>query len=228
MSDSIVVSLNIGLPAEVIYDETQAMLSGIMKKTVAGKVFLDTLGFAGDGSADRVNHGGADKAVCVYCHDHYPYWEKELSRKLAPGAFGENLTIKGYAESEVCIGDIFRIGEATVQCTQPRQPCHKLNKVFGLPELAVHVQQSGYTGYYLRVLKPGQVQSGDTIEFLQKGAEEFSITAANQIMYGMDKWNFDKVKKIISLKFLSRSWTETFRRRLENREIESTEKRLGA
>ncbi|OGW24039.1 MAG: hypothetical protein A3K09_03355 [Nitrospinae bacterium RIFCSPLOWO2_12_FULL_47_7] len=220
--DSVVVSLNIGIPAEIVYDDNEAILSAILKKPVTGKIFLDTLGFAGDSSADRVNHGGADKAVCVYCHDHYPYWEKELSRKLAPGAFGENLTVKGFGEDDVCIGDIFCIGEATVQCTQPRQPCHKLNKVFALPELAVHVQQSGYTGYYLRVLKPGRVQAGDKIELLQKGAKEFSISEANRIMYGIDKWNYGKIRKIIALNFLSRSWLETFRKRLKNREIEST------
>ncbi len=213
-----IISLNIGLPSAVTYNGTKVMVSAIMKKPVTEKMFLDKLGFAGDGSADRIHHGGADKAVCVYCHDHYAYWEKELSRKLEPAAFGENLTVAGLVEDNVRIGDIFKIGEATVQCTQPRQPCHKLNKIFGLPEMAAYVQQTGYTGYYLRVLTPGWVSPGDKIELLQSGAEEFSITAANQLMHGRDKWDFERIRKIISLKFLSISWLETFRERLETRQ----------
>lgn len=217
-SKKYIVSLNIGLPAAVTYNETKVMVSAIMKKPVTGKIFLDKLGFTGDGSADRIHHGGEDKAVCAYCHNHYAYWERELSRKLEPAAFGENLTIAGLVEDKVHIGDIFKIGEATVQCTQPRQPCHKLNKKFGLPEMATYVQQTGYTGFYLRVITQGWVSPGDRVELLQTGADEFSITEANQLMHGKDKWNFERIRKIISLKFLSISWLETFRERLETRQ----------
>lgn len=217
-TEAIIYSLNVGLPSNVDYAEGQAMHSGILKRPVTGKVHLGQLGFDGDGSADRINHGGVDKAICVYCHDHYPYWEKELSKKLAPGAFGENLTMTALTEDKVHIGDIYSIGTAKVQCSQPRQPCHKLNKIYGLPDMATRVQKCGYTGFYLRVLEPGLVEPGSKMELLQKGDEEFSISAANQLMYGHDKWSFDKLRKIIALKFLSVSWKDTFQSRLESRD----------
>lgn len=221
-----ILSLNVGLPANVIYDGNQTMKSGILKRPVSGKVLLGRLGFEGDGSADRVNHGGEEKAVCVYCHDHYPYWERELSKKLSPGAFGENLTMTGLTEDKVHIGDIYRVGEATVQCSQPRQPCHKLNKIYGLQDMAARVQHSGFTGFYLRVLESGLVEAGSKVELLQKGDENFSISAANQLMYGDDKWNYIKIRAILALKFLSISWKDTFQKRLDNREVKDVNDRL--
>ena len=111
--------------------------------------------FDGDRQADRVNHGGLEKAVCVYPFDHYPYWSRQLGGDLRPGAFSENLTVSGAIETEVCVGDVFRIGEASVQVSQPRMPCAKLagkNGAKMLPKLMVNV---GYTGFYMRVLSEG-------------------------------------------------------------------------
>lgn len=225
-SPATIISLNVGLPSVVAYDGIQTMYSGIVKKPVTGSVFLDTLGFEGDGSADRVNHGGMDKAVCVYCHDHYPFWEKALSKTLVPGAFGENLSVAGLAEDEVHVGDVYLIGAAKVQCSQPRQPCHKLNKFYGLPDMAARVQNSGYTGFYVRVLEPGRVQPASPMKLVQKGEMEFSISAANQLMYGDEQWNFDKIRRFMAVQALSTSWKEAFSRRLEHRAIESTRNRL--
>lgn len=106
------VSLNIARPDKINLNGSRKLFTGILKKPVPGKIFLDTLGFRGDGVGDPVHHGGEDKAVCVYCVDHFSFWEGELDRKLKPGAFGENLSVTGLPETQVHIGDIFRVGEA--------------------------------------------------------------------------------------------------------------------
>ncbi|MBI4384715.1 MAG: MOSC domain-containing protein [Nitrospinae bacterium] len=220
------VSLNVGLPVDIVYDGSKTMRSGILKKPSAGKVYLREWGFDGDGSADLVHHRGADKAVCAYCHERYPYWEKELSRPLSPGAFGENLTVSGLTEKTAFIGDIYRLGEAEIQCSQPRQPCHKLSRFLGVQEMACMVRKTGFSGFYFRVLKPGWVEVGDELALVKKGSRKFSIDDANNIMHGADKMNFARLRKIVELKFLSQSWRETFGKRLFNRAPESVEKRL--
>ncbi len=121
------LSINIGLPKEVTYGG-KVIHTGINKKQVKEPVYLSFVKFNGDGQADLVHHGGVDKAVCVYTSDHYPYWEKELNQNLVYGAFGENITVNGMREEDVCIGDTFELGQAIVQVTQPRQPCFKLAK----------------------------------------------------------------------------------------------------
>ena len=208
------VSLNIGLPATVVYDGNRDMRSGILKKPVRGKVFLDRLGFAGDGVSDSANHGGDDKAICGYCFDHYGYWERELDRKLAFAAFGENLTISGLVETVIRIGDIYRLGEAEIQCTQPRQPCLKLNRIFGLKDMARKVQTTGFSGYYFRVLTPGWVAYDSALSLLQPGPGQFSVEAANNLMHGDDQRDLNKLREIVSFPPLSQSWREVFAQRL--------------
>jgi len=212
----VIQSINIANPGQVTLADNCKMFSGIHKKPVSGKIYLDTLGFNGDGVADPRHHGGEDKAVCVYCIDHYPYWEKELGRKLRMGNFGENLSVTGLNESRVHIGDIFRIGEAQVQCSQPRQPCHKLNKIFDLQEMACQVQTTGYSGYYLRVIEAGWVEPGAEIVFVHEDKNRFSIEAANDLMH-KNKSDVEKIREILSIDALSTSWRETFQNRLEQK-----------
>lgn len=187
--------------------------SAIQKKPVTGKTYLDFLGFEGDQVADLRHHGGRDKAVCVYSEDHFPFWGKELSRSLSPGVFGENLTLKNVNEHEVRIGDIFKVGEAEVQCSQPRQPCHKLNKVFNYQKMACRVQTTGYSGFYMRVIKPGWLQSGDLFELLKPDPHRISVDDANRLMHE-DKKNSSKLKKILSLEALSQEWRDIYEKRL--------------
>lgn len=207
-------SINIAIPGNVVFPNNRKIFSGIQKKPVEGKIFLDKLGFRGDGVADNRFHGGGDKAVCVYCVDHFPFWEKELNRELNYGAFGENLSVTGATETKVHIGDIFKIGEAEVQCTQPRQPCHKLNKIFDFQGMACRVQTMGFSGYYLRVLKPGWVEANSGITRLQDGANKVSVETANYLMH-KNKKDWDGIREILSLEALSDEWRETFQKRLE-------------
>ncbi|MED0960428.1 MOSC domain-containing protein [Bacillus paramycoides] len=220
-----VLSLNIGLPKEVIYGG-KLIQTGINKKQVKKPVFLSFLKFNGDGQADLVHHGGVDKAVCVYSGDHYPYWEKELNQELVYGAFGENITARGMREEDVCIGDSFQFGEATVQITQPRQPCFKLAKKYNIPKLPLYFQDTGYTGFYFRVLKEGWISPIDTLKLLKPDPKGVSVSFANRIMH-KEKQNFEGLKRILEVNALSASWRKTFEKRIKGEEINTKERLEG-
>ena len=138
------ISINVGLPTEHIYGEQRVVTGGYKQPVAAAR--LHTRGLVGDGQADLVNHGSPDQAVLAFAFDHYPYWQSRLGRELAPGAFSENLTAEGATETDICVGDIFRVGEAVIQATQPRQPCSKLARKLGEPRLVdwiVEARQGG-------------------------------------------------------------------------------------
>lgn len=177
----LIVSINISQP-QLRQRNGSEVLTGGDKLPVASAE-LHTLGFAGDGQADTVNHGGPDKAVCVYSFDHYAHWEQTLGRALQLGAFSENLTISELSEAAACIGDIFRAGEALVQVSQPRMPCAKLAGKHGEPELVKWVSDTNFTGFYLRVLEEGPVAAGDPFTLVHAHPERISIAAVNDIIY---------------------------------------------
>lgn len=174
--------MNVALPSTQRYGEEEVRTGGA-KRPVQSAV-LRTTGFDGDGQADLVNHGGPEKAVCVYPFDHYAHWERVLGRRLEPGALSENLTVSGAVESGVCIGDVFGVGEAVVQVSQPRTPCSKLARKNGERLLTKWVGQTGYSGYYLRVLSGGLVSTGDAFERIENHPERISIADVNEIVYG--------------------------------------------
>ena len=211
----LIKSINTGTPREITYAEGRKLRTSLQRNPVKEKIFLDLMGFEGDQVADPINHGGHDKAVCGYPANHYPFWEGELSRSMPPASFGENLTIEGLTEDNIHIGDIFRIGEAEVQCTQPRQPCHKLTKIFGFPKLASRLQQLGYCGYYFRVLKQGWLQTGMTLEKIHSDKEGIAILDAHYLMY-RDKTKYEAIEKLMNHPALSESWKDAFGKRLAN------------
>ena len=219
------LSLNIGLPKEVTYGG-KVVHTGINKKQVKEPVYLSFVKFNGDGQADLVHHGGVDKAVCVYTGDHYPYWEKELNQDLVYGAFGENITVSGMSEEDVCIGDTFELGQAIVQVTQPRQPCFKKKKKYNIPKLPLYFQETGYTGFYFRVLKEGWVSSVDTLKRLQSDPKGVSVAFANRIMH-KEKQNIEGVKRILEVNALSNSWRKSFEKRISGEEINTKERIEG-
>jgi MOSC domain-containing protein YiiM len=176
-----IISLNVGLPSAQRYEGREVITAGA-KKPVPRAV-LRFGNFDGDQQADQVNHGGFEKAVCVYPFDHYPYWSRQLGRDLKPGAFSENLTISGAIETEVCVGDVFQIGEAMVQVSQPRMPCAKLagkNESKLLPKLMANV---GYTGFYMRVLSEGLVAADDGFDLVRAHPDRITIAEVNSIIY---------------------------------------------
>ena len=213
----IVEFINIGLPNKITYGDSKTMYSGIFKTPISGYIILKKLGFVGDDSADKRFHGGEDKALCVYSFEHYSFWEQEILKKLSPGAFGENLTVSGLDEKQVCLGDIFSFGNAKVQISLPREPCHKLNKIFNKNDMACKFQKTGFTGFYLRVLKGGTVKPKMALRLLQKGKHEITIAEANDLMFRKTKRNYERIEKALSLNFLSESWKQGYRKRLEKR-----------
>jgi MOSC domain-containing protein YiiM len=209
-----IVSINIGSPELVsIGAGPKKHNSGIFKKPISGSVRLGEFGFNGDGVGDTRIHGGADKAVCAYCVEHFSHWNQMLGREIFPGSFGENLSLSGMPETLVNIGDIYDLGSAQIQVTQPRQPCHKLNKVFNEPGIACSVKKTGFSGYYFRVLKVGEVESGSTLKRVREDFNKFSIEKANALLRkgGSD---IQAMEELISIQSLSDEWREMIQMRL--------------
>ncbi|MFC5598427.1 MOSC domain-containing protein [Deinococcus cellulosilyticus] len=176
----ILQTLSIGQAQEHPY-QSGLVSSAIVKSSTSEPLQLTLTGLVGDQQADLRYHGGPDKAICVYPAEHYAFWKEKLGRELPVPGFGENFTTLGLLEAEVCIGDVYQVGEVRVQVTQPRQPCFKLAMRHGIKDLAVQVTESGFTGFYLRVLQEGTVQAGDAITLLEKG--RITITETNRVIH---------------------------------------------
>jgi MOSC domain-containing protein YiiM len=207
-----IVSINVGLPQTIVY-QGKELVTGIYKSPISSPLYVSKVQLDGDGQADLVYHGGEDKALCVYCEEHYSYWEQKLGRKLSFGAFGENLTVRGLLEDEVNIGDTYEIGDAIVQVSQPRQPCHKLAKRHDVVDLAVQVEETGFTGYYFRIIKEGVIPVQPKVKFIAKHEAGVTVAYANQIKYH-DKTNNEGMERILAVDALSASWRDSFAKRL--------------
>ena len=205
----IVESLNIGLPKKENFYGKE-IITGICKQPAAGSLHLGKLGFENDEVGDLKHHGGDDKAVCVYSLDHYPYWEDALGIRLPVAAFGENLTVSNLHEDDICIGDIFQLGTAVVQVSQPRQPCRTLAARYGRDDLLKLVVDSGRTGFYFRVLEEGIVEKGAELIFKERAPRSVSVSFANRI-YHHDRKNCEGIEKVLAAPALSASWQKSFR-----------------
>ncbi len=162
-----VVCLLVSMPKTVTFNGREVETS-IFKTPVTGKVKLTTLNLAGDAQADLNVHGGPDKAVYTYPVEHYSWWQEQMPDvDFQYGKFGENLTTEGLLESEICIGDEFRVGTAVIKVSQPRLPCYKLGVKFGRNDVIKRFMQSGYSGIYFSVVEEGELMAGDGIEFLR-------------------------------------------------------------
>ena len=169
------ISVNVGLPREVIYNGNPIM-TGIFKEPIEGRITLRRLNLDGDRQADLSVHGGTDKAVYAYPVEHYDYWRRELHEMELPlGMFGENLTTEGLLEEAVNIGDRFRVGTAELIVTQPRLPCYKLGIKFGLDDMIKRFLASRRTGFYFSVLREGDVGAGDEIELIGRDAHNVTV-----------------------------------------------------
>jgi len=157
--------------------------SAIGKSRAAGPLALGPLGFDGDTVADRRHHGGPDKAVCVYPAVRYDGWHARYGAPLARPAFGENVLAGGVHEGDVHVGDVFELGTAVVEVSQPRVPCYKPAAFTGEPRLTVDLRTSGWTGWYLRVRQPGTVAEGDVARLAARPAGAVSVLALNALRY---------------------------------------------
>ena len=200
-----IVSLSLGRPRIVVRGGRQYS-TAIDRRPVDGPVELTPEGFVGDRVADNRWHGGPDKAICCYPHEHYAHWSRELGVELSIPSFGENFTTSGLLESEVCIGYRFRIGDAILQVSQPRQPCWKLAGKHSQPALPKWIVAKGYTGFYFRVLEAAPIAAGQTIELLDRPHPEMPVDRAMWIMAGIAP--AEGRAELAALPELSQDWRE--------------------
>ncbi len=212
------ISVNVGLPREVKW-KNKMVTTAIFKEPVEGRVTVNTLNIEGDGQADLEVHGGPSKAVYAYPAEHYASWRGELDDMELPwGIFGENLTTEGLLEDAVRIGDRFCIGTTTLQVTEPRVPCYKLAVRFDRPDIVRLINQTGRTGFYLRVLEEGVVEAGDDIDRLGRDPGEVTVRDITQLHSGSEKSNAELMRQAISVAALGESWRGYFEHKLKKLE----------
>jgi len=225
------VSVNSGMPREVTW-HGRMVTTAIFKEPVGGRVALRKLNLDGDRQADLTVHGGEHKAVYCYSLGHYDYWKRELpGRELPMGMFGENFTIEdggpglpgGQAlpggqglEESIHLGDRFSVGTAEVAVTQPRLPCYKLGVRFGSDDMVKRFLASGRTGFYVAVLREGEVGAGDEMKLMARERNAVPVSEITRLYvakrYG--EAEIRAVQRALRVKQLPDSWKEYFRERL--------------
>ena len=214
LSEMRVVSVNVGLPREVVW-KGRTVLTSIFKEPVVGRVGVRRLDLDGDEQADLTVHGGPDKAVYVYPADYYELWREELPGMDLPWSmFGENLTVVGLNEHTVHIGDQFRVGSALVMVTQPRLPCYKLGIKFGRDDILKLFLASGRTGFYLSVLEEGDVAAGDPITLVKRDEHAIPVSEITRL-YTSGKRDHHALHHMLKLEALPEEWRDYFQERLD-------------
>jgi MOSC domain-containing protein YiiM len=205
--------VNVAMPRSVTYGD-RTFNTGILKMPVTGRVRLGRLNLEGDGQADLKNHGGPDRALHLYPAEHYDYWRTTLRMpELAPGAFGENLTAGGVTEQTVHVGDVFRVGTAVVQITQPRIPCYKLDLRFGRADLQKLYLTSGRIGYHLRVLEEGDIGAGDAIERTRVDPAGITVAEMSEILHVRTN-DLAAARRALTVEALAPVWRSWFIERI--------------
>lgn len=204
------VSVNVGMPKNVPW-RGKTVHTGIWKTPVDGPVMVRRLNIDGDGQGDLAGHGGEQRAVMVYQTESYDYWARYLGRDdLQPGQFGENFTITGLSDRDVCIGDRYRIGDAEFEVTQPRVTCFRVGMRLGEPEMPNLLVSHHCPGFYFRVITEGQVQAGDAIMRTRRGPHELSVADVDALLYLPDR-DMDRVHAAVDVPALSPGWQRSFR-----------------
>jgi ferredoxin-NADP reductase/MOSC domain-containing protein YiiM/ferredoxin len=207
----VLVSVNVGLPQDVAW-QGRTVRTAIWKKPVAGRIFAGRLNLDGDGQGDLSGHGGEQRALMVYQLESYRYWANYLGRSdLVPGIFGENLTVEGLADAEVCIGDRFRIGSVVVEVSQPRDTCYRLGIRLERPEMPALVVAHHRPGFYFRVIQEGELGAGDRIEKLADGPERMSVAEIDALLYSSEH-PLEALRRAIRIPALSPGWQGSMRR----------------
>ena len=207
------VSVNVGLPRLLSW-EGATFKTGIFKNPVKGRVMLRTTNLDGDRQADLSVHGGPNKAVYGYPSEHYPAWNAELPDPARTwGAFGENLTMEGLLETNISIGDRYRVGSVVVRVTTPRLPCFKLAAKFQRNDMIERFVRSGRSGFYFSVIEEGEVGAGDEFELLGREEPTLTIAEINEL-YTAKSPDHETLQRSLDVKLLPESWRMRFRARL--------------
>lgn len=213
------LSVNVGTPEDVSW-QGRTVRTGAWKSPVRGARTVRRLNVDGDGQGDLAGHGGEMRAVLVYQLQSYRYWREQLGRDdLTFGMFGENFTVDGLADDDVCIGDRYRIGEAEFEVTQPRVTCYRVGMRLGEPAMASLLVAHHRPGFYLRVLTEGRVEAGDEITLVRRGPEELSVADTDALLYlpGRDP---ARLRRALNIPALSPGWQTSFRELAAAREQE--------
>lgn len=191
--------------------------SAIVKTRCAEAMWLSEAGFGTDVQADQIHHGGVERALCHYPADHLPHWQerfRDQAGAFVPGAFGENLSTRGLVEADVGVGDIFRLGGAVIQVTQPRQPCWKVNQRFGIDGLSRLMVNTGRSGWLYRVLEPGRVPPDATLERVEPAAPALPLDRLWAIALDSAA-DPDELEAAAAHPALARPWSQRLRTRAE-------------
>jgi MOSC domain-containing protein YiiM len=209
-----IVSINVGRPRQIPW-QGQLVQTSIFKSPVAGRVQVRPHNLDGDEQSDLTVHGGVNKAVYVYPSEHYAFWKRELpDADLGWGNFGENLTTEGLLEDRVRIGDTLRIGSAEFIVTQPRMPCFKLGIRFNRADMVKRFHLSGRSGFYLSIVREGEVGSGDEIALIAGDDDGITVAEIFRLYNTADRADPQLMQRVTELPALSPSWREHFRKRL--------------
>ncbi|MBK0383127.1 MOSC domain-containing protein [Pedobacter sp. SD-b] len=203
-------SINIKGNIEQLVADHQSVKTAFKKESIGDRnIFLRMTGFEGDMVADKKHHGGNDKAICCYSANRFAYWEKELNLDLGFAAFGENLTLEGESslEENIFIGDKYQLGDAIVEVSEPRGPCFIIGIRYNYKPFAKLCQDTGFTGFYLRTIKEGQVKKTDGLVHLSAHPKKISVAFVNQIRYH-DFKNKAALERLVDLKELTLEWRE--------------------
>lgn len=209
------LALNVGLPRDVPW-RGATVHTAVWKAPVSGPRMVRRLNVDGDGQGDLAGHGGEHRAVLVYQIESYRYWEQQLGRAdLGFGRFGENFTVDGLADDEVCIGDRYRIGEAVFEVTQPRVTCYRVGIRLGEPQMAALLVSHRRPGFYMRVLTEGRVQAGDEIVRVAAGAESITVAEIDALLY-LPGHPREQLVRALRIPALSPGWKTSLRALLEH------------
>jgi MOSC domain-containing protein YiiM len=201
--------------------------TAIDKQPINSSIYLSLQGLAGDECADKRHHGGPDRALHQYPLEHYDYWLEKYGNKsewLAPG-MGENISVHGMTENTVCIGDTYFWGDAIIEVSQPRSPCFKLNRQWGIDTMSIDMQESGRCGWLYRVIQPGLVSVNDSLILSDRILNAMTVREVCEMFFG-DPLNRDKLLKLKQQAKLSVSWQEKVIQRLESNTVENWQFRL--
>jgi ferredoxin-NADP reductase/MOSC domain-containing protein YiiM len=202
------LSVNVGLPRDITW-QGKTVHTGVWKAPVEGPRMVRRLNIDGDGQGDLAGHGGERRAVFVYQMDSYRYWQNHLGRNdFVYGQFGENFTVDGLSDAEVCIGDRYRIGGALFEVTQPRVTCYRLGIRMDQPEMAALVVKHGRPGFYFRVLEEGEVEAGNEITRVASGPERMSVSEIDALLY-MPGHPRDQLERALRIPTLSAGWRKS-------------------
>ena len=207
-------SVNVGLPRDIAW-RGKNVHTAIWKAPIQGRRMARHLNIDGDGQGDLAGHGGEHRAVFVYQIDSYRYWRIQLSRNdFTYGQFGENFTVEGLSDHEVCIGDRYRIGGALFEVTQPRVTCYRVGIRMNEPQMAALLVAHGRPGFYLRVLQEGEVEAGDEIVQVAAGPEHMTVFEINALLY-MPGHPRGQLERALRIPALSDGWRASFQALLE-------------